>query len=108
MIDALVICLRRALTPTPLPEGEGNFLPSPSGRSVGTGWPTRWPRSLSDLKNRSEKEAERGQILTISPGNSRSIAQESGKIRGGLGPWTAQPLLQPISFKSDRRLGPGP
>ena len=39
-----------------------------------------WPRSLSDLKNRSEKEAERGQILTISPGNSRSIAQESGEI----------------------------
>ena len=71
-----------------------------------------WPRSLSDLKNRSEKEAERGQILTISPGNSRSIAQESGEIRGsprlatGLGPWTTQPLLQPISFKSDRPLGP--
>ena len=42
--------------------------------------------------------------MTISPGNSRSIAQESGKIRGGLGPWTAQPLLQPISFKSDRLL----
>ena len=61
-------------------------------------------RSLSDLKNRSEKEAERGQILTISPGNSRSIAQESGEIRGGLGPWTAQRLLQPISFKSDRLL----
>ena len=40
----------------------------------------------------------------ISPGNSRSIAQESGEIRGGLGPWTAQPLLQPISFKSDRLL----
>jgi hypothetical protein len=34
------------------------------------------PRSLSDLKNRSEKTAERGQFLTISPGNSRSIAQE--------------------------------
>ena len=56
-------------------------------------------RSLSDLKNRSEKETGRGQILTISPGNSRSIAQESGEI------WTAQPLLQPISFKSDRLLG---
>ena len=59
-------------------------------------------RSLSDLKNRSEKEAERGQILTISPGNSRSIAQESGDI------WTAQPLLQPISFKFDRLLGQTP
>ena len=57
------------------------------------------------MKNRSEKEAERVQILTISPGNSRPIAQESGEIRGGLGPWTAQPLLQPISFKSDRLLG---
>ena len=50
--------------------------------------------------------------MTISPGNSRSIAQESGEIRGsprlatGLGPWTTQPLLQPISFKSDRPLGP--
>ena len=48
--------------------------------------------------------------MTISPGNNRSIAQESGEIRGsprlatGLGPWTAQPLLQPISFKSDRPL----
>ena len=39
--------------------------------------------------------------MTISPGNSRSIAQESGEI------WTAQPLLQPISFKSDRLLGGG-
>ena len=56
------------------------------------------PRSLSDLKNRSEKGAERRQILTISPGNSGSIAQESGEI------WTAQRLLQPISFKSDRLL----
>jgi hypothetical protein len=55
--------------------------------------------SLSDLKNRGEKVAERGQILSISPGNSRSIAQESGKI------WTAPQLLQPIPFKSDRLLG---
>jgi hypothetical protein len=54
---------------------------------------------LSDLKNRSEKVAERGQILSISPGNSRSIAQESGKI------WTVPQLLQPIPFKSDRLLG---
>jgi hypothetical protein len=54
--------------------------------------------SLSDLKNRSEKKAERGQFLTISPGNSRSIAQESGKK------WTVPPFLQPISFKSDRLL----
>jgi hypothetical protein len=56
------------------------------------------PRSLSDLKNRSEKKAERGQFLTISPGNSRSIAQENGKK------WTVPPFLQPISFKSDRLL----
>jgi hypothetical protein len=42
--------------------------------------------------------AERGQFLTISPGNSRSIAQESGKK------WTVPPFLQPISFKSDRLL----
>jgi hypothetical protein len=38
------------------------------------------PSSLSDLKNRSENSAGRGQILTVSPGNSRSIAQESGEI----------------------------
>jgi hypothetical protein len=50
------------------------------------------------LKNRSENSAGRGQILTISPGNSRSIAQESGEI------WTGQTDLQPISFKSDRLL----
>jgi hypothetical protein len=42
--------------------------------------------------------AERGQFLTISPGNSRSIAQESGEK------WTVPPFLQPISFKSDRLL----
>jgi hypothetical protein len=40
--------------------------------------------------------AERGQFLTISPGNSRSIAQESGKK------WTVPPFLQPISFGSIR------
>jgi predicted RNA binding protein YcfA (HicA-like mRNA interferase family) len=68
--------------------------------------------SLSDLKNRSvvglagkphsgcsQNSAGRGQILTISPGNSRSIAQESGEI------WTGQADLQPIYFKSDRLLG---
>jgi hypothetical protein len=54
--------------------------------------------SLSDLKNRSENSAGRGQILTISPGNSRSIAQESGEI------WIGQADLQPIYFKSDRLL----
>jgi hypothetical protein len=43
--------------------------------------------------------AERGQFLTISPGNSRSIAQEIGKK------WTVPQFLQPISFKSDRLLG---
>jgi len=47
----------------------------------------------------SQKSAERGQISTISPGNSRSIAQESGGI------WTVPTVLQPISFKSDRLLG---
>jgi hypothetical protein len=36
--------------------------------------------------------------LTISPGNSRSIAQENGEI------WTGQADLQPIYFKSDRLL----
>jgi hypothetical protein len=36
--------------------------------------------SLSDLKNRSEKLAERGQILTVLQGNSRSIAKKSGEI----------------------------
>ena len=37
--------------------------------------------------------------MTIWPGNGGSISQESGEI------WTAQRLLQPISFKSDRLLG---
>jgi hypothetical protein len=36
--------------------------------------------SLSDLKNRSENSADRGQILTVLQGNSRSIAQETGEI----------------------------
>ena len=58
----------------------------------------------------SQNLAGRGQILTISPGNSYSIAQESGEI------WTGQALvlgrcgrgnLQPISFKSDRLLARG-
>jgi hypothetical protein len=44
------------------------------------------------LKNRSEKVAERGQFLTISPGNSRTIAQENGEK------WTDQADLQPISL----------
>ena len=56
-------------------------------------------RSLSDLKNRSENSAGRGQILLVLQVNSRSIDQKSGKI------WTAQADLQPISFKSDRLLG---
>ena len=58
-------------------------------------------RSLSDLKNRSENSAERGQILPVLQVNSRSIDQKSGEI------WTAQADLQPISFKSDRLLGRG-
>ncbi len=57
-------------------------------------------RSLSDLKNRSENSAGRGQILSILQVNSRSIDQKSGEI------WTGQPDLQPISFKSDRLLVP--
>ena len=69
------------------------------------------PRSLSDLKNRSEagqagkprsgcsqNSAGRGQILSILQVNSRSIDQKSGGI------WTGQVDLQPISFKSDRLL----
>src|SRR5574340_1589261 len=57
--------------------------------------------SLSDLKNRSEKVAGRGQILTILKANSCSIGQKSGEI------WTGQTLLQPISFKSDKLLDIG-
>ena len=37
-------------------------------------------RSLSDLKNRSENLAGRGQILLVSQVNSCSIDQESGEI----------------------------
>jgi len=55
--------------------------------------------SLSDLKNRSENSAGRGQILSILQVNSCSIDQKSGEI------WTGQADLQPISFKSDRLLG---
>ena len=54
------------------------------------------PSSLSDLKNRSENSAERGQILPVLQVNSHSIDQKSGEI------WTAQADLQPIPFKSDR------
>ena len=54
--------------------------------------------SLSDLKNRSENSAGRGQILLVLQVNSRSIDQKSGEI------WTAQADLQTISFKSDRLL----
>ena len=56
-------------------------------------------RSLSDLKNRSENTAGRGQILTILQVNNYSIDQKSGEI------WTGQADLQPISFKSDRLPG---
>ncbi|WP_181373017.1 hypothetical protein [Massilia glaciei] len=48
--------------------------------------------SLSDLKNRSENSAERGQISTILKVNSYSIDQKIGEI------WNAQADLQPISF----------
>ena len=49
--------------------------------------------SLSDLKNRSENSAGRGQILPVLQVNSRSIDQKSGEI------WIGQADLQPISFK---------
>jgi hypothetical protein len=38
------------------------------------------PRNLSDLKNRSENSAGRGQILPVLQVNSRSIDQENGEI----------------------------
>jgi len=57
-----------------------------------------YPRSLSDLGNRSENSAGRGQILSILQGNSCSIDQKSGGI------WTVQTDLQPIYPKSDRLL----
>jgi hypothetical protein len=53
------------------------------------------------LKNRSEILAGREQNLTILQGNSRSIAQKSGRL------CTVQAELQPISFKSDRLLANG-
>jgi len=55
-------------------------------------------RSLSDLGNRSENLAGRGQILLILLGNSCSIAQKSYEI------WTVQTDLQQIHTKSDRLL----
>jgi hypothetical protein len=39
--------------------------------------------SLSDLKNRSENSAGRGQILPVLQANSRSIGQKSGEICTG-------------------------
>ena len=46
----------------------------------------------------SEKAAEQGQIVTISPAHSGTMVQESGEI------WTAETRLQPILPKSDRLL----
>ena len=57
-------------------------------------------RSLSDLKNRSEKIAEREQNLIIFSAIVFPIAE---KISGL---WAAQVFLQPIPFKSDRLLEP--
>jgi len=57
-------------------------------------------RSLSDLGNRRENSAGRGQILSILQGNSCSITQKSGEI------WTDQADLQQIYPKSDRLLSP--
>ena len=45
-------------------------------------------RRLSDLGNRGENSAGRGQILSILQVNSRSIDQESGEI------WSVQTDLQ--------------
>ena len=56
------------------------------------------PRSLSDLGNRSENSAGRGQILSILQVNRHSIDQESGKT------WSVQTDSQQISPKPDRLL----
>jgi len=58
-------------------------------------------RSLSDLGNRSENLARRGQILLLLQGNSCSLAQKSGEI------WTVQTDLQQIYPKFDRLLTMG-
>ena len=55
-------------------------------------------RSLSDLKNRSENSAGRGQISPIFWLIAILYDQKIGEI------WTVQADLQPISFKSDRLL----
>jgi len=47
----------------------------------------------------SENGPRRGQFLPVSPGNSRTIAQESGEK------WTGAVLSQPTIPKSDRLLG---
>jgi hypothetical protein len=56
------------------------------------------PRSLSDLGNRNENTAGRGQILSILQDNSCSIDQKSGEI------WTVQTNLQRIYPKPERPL----
>ena len=56
------------------------------------------PRSLSDLKNRSEKIAEREQNLIIFSAIVFPIAEKISEL------WSAQVFLQPIPFKSDRLL----
>ena len=55
-------------------------------------------RSLSDLKNRSEKIAEREQNLIIFSAIVFPIAEKISEL------WAAQVFLQPIPFKSDRLL----
>ena len=57
-----------------------------------------WARSLSDLGCRSEKSAERGQILPDLPCQYRDIDQKAGEI------CTTQVILQPTIPKSDRLL----
>ena len=58
-----------------------------------------YSRSLSDLKNRSEKIAEREQNLIIFSAIVFPIAEKISEL------WAAQVFLQPIPFKSDRLLG---
>ena len=57
-----------------------------------------YSRSLSDLKNRIEKIAEREQNLIIFSAIVFPIAEKISEL------WAAQVFLQPIPFKSDRLL----
>ena len=56
--------------------------------------PATFSRACRPWGIESEKAAERGQIVTISPAHSGTMVKESGEI------WTAETLLQPIRPKS--------